>query len=163
MSKTETRLYFDGSLWCNLDAALRSVDALFRRAAHDLGLTVLEMYALRALYGRDGLHASDLARAVGRAATSFTPILDKLQDKGLVERARDLSDRRAIRIYLTSAGWAQRDAVMAAFCDLDADIAQRFSAEDMAAFRRVLSGLQRLNTESGDGDAAQDAVQDAGV
>ncbi len=157
MNKTDTLLYFDGSLWCNLDSALRSVDALFRQTAHNLGLSVLEMYALRALYARDGLHASDLARAVGRAATSFTPILDKLQDKGLVERERDLSDRRAIRIYLTSAGWAQRDAVMAAFCDLDAGIAQHFLVEDMAAFRRVLSGLQRLNTESGDDDAAQEA------
>ena len=53
---------------------------------------------------QDGQHASDLANAVGRAATSFTPNLDKLQDKDLIERRPDPGDRRAVRIFLTDKG-----------------------------------------------------------
>ena len=63
---------------------------------------MVHSYAL--LYDEDGQHASELARAVGRAATSFTPNLDKLQDKALIERRPDPGDRRAVRIYLTDAG-----------------------------------------------------------
>jgi hypothetical protein len=89
---TMTTLRFDGSLWCNVDVALRSLDAVYGRAIDDLELGVIGWYVLRALYQQDGQHASELARAVGRAATSFTPILDKLEDRGLVERCADPHD-----------------------------------------------------------------------
>jgi DNA-binding MarR family transcriptional regulator len=81
MSDKNSPLRFDGSVWCNLDVALRNVDQIFRQEIKPEGLTVIEWYILRALYDSDGRHASELARAVGRAATSFTPNLDKLQDK----------------------------------------------------------------------------------
>ena len=84
-------LLFDGSVWCNLDIALRSVDQVFRQAIRPLDLTVIEWYILRSLFQEDGQHASELARAVGRAATSFTPNLDKLQKKGYIERRPDKS------------------------------------------------------------------------
>ncbi|MBI1279715.1 MAG: MarR family transcriptional regulator, partial [Anaerolineaceae bacterium] len=95
-------LRFAGSIWCNLDIALRNLDQVYGQIIEPLGLTVIEWYILRSLYEQDGQHASELARAVGRAATSFTPILDKLQNKDMIERRPDASDRRAVRIYLTS-------------------------------------------------------------
>jgi DNA-binding MarR family transcriptional regulator len=101
MTKSTPSLRFNGSVWCNLDIALRNMDQLYRQSMQSLGLSVIELYILRALYERDGQHASELARAVGRAATSFTPNLDKLQNKGLIERRPDPGDRRAVRIYLT--------------------------------------------------------------
>ena len=72
MKERVSTLRFDGSVWCNLDIALRNLDQVFNRVVQPLGLTIIEWYILRALYERDGQHASELARAVGRAATSFT-------------------------------------------------------------------------------------------
>ena len=86
MKKLSSNLPFDGSVWINLEIALRSLDKIFREVTEPLGLTVIEWYILRSLYEQDGQYANKLARAVGRAATSFTPNLDKLQDKGLIER-----------------------------------------------------------------------------
>ena len=79
-------LRFDGSLWCNLDIAMRNVDAQYRKQLNGIGLSVLEWYILRALYELDGQKPTDLARAVGRPPTSFTPNLDKLVKKGFVVR-----------------------------------------------------------------------------
>ncbi len=147
VEKTST-LRFEGSIWANLDIALRNVDQIFRRAVRPLNLTVIEWYILRALYENDGQHASALASAVGRAATSFTPNLDKLQDKGLIERRPDAGDRRAVRIYLTKAGKDKRNEVLDVAENVDQEIASMFSHSDYEVFLDGLNTLQSTENEN---------------
>jgi DNA-binding MarR family transcriptional regulator len=144
----KTNLRFDGSVWCNLDIALRNMDQVFRRVVRPIGLTVIEWYILRALYDRDGQHASELAHAVGRAATSFTPNLDKLQDKGLIERRPDPGDRRAVRIFLTKAAQEKRDEVTEATNDIDKQVATYFPQGDYQTFLDILSSMQNMMLEN---------------
>ena len=138
----KNNMRFNGSTWCNLDIALRNVDHIFRQAASPVGLSPLEWYVLRVLYEKDGQHASELAQAVGRAATSFTPNLDNLEKKGLIERRPDPCDRRAVHIHLTEAGRACREDVIASAEEVDAKLRQLFDASDYEAFQRVLAALQ---------------------
>ncbi len=148
MSDTNNQtLRFDGSLWCNIDIALRNLDQVYGQVVEPLGLTVIEWYILRALYQQDGQHASELARAVGRAATSFTPILDKLQHKGLIERRPDPADRRAVRIYLTSKGGEIRDKVVASAGQIDSRIQTQVPAKDFKSFLHILATLQGLSSD----------------
>lgn len=147
MTEKPNTLRFDGSTWCNLDIALRNVDQLFRQMIRPVGLTVIEWYILRALYDQDGQHASELARAVGRAATSFTPNLDKLQSKGFIERRPDKTDRRAVRIYLTEEAQQYKGEVEDSARMLDEVIAAHFSEYDLETFNRVLATLQVLSAD----------------
>ncbi|MDX1994233.1 MAG: MarR family transcriptional regulator [bacterium] len=139
-------LRFEGSVWCNLDVALRSVDQYFRQYIRPAHLTVIEWYILRALYEKDGQHASELARAVGRAATSFTPNLDKLQQKGLIERRPDETDRRAVRIYLKDNARALKDEVLNSARQIDAQLNAIFDQREYEVFQSVLVTLQNLGT-----------------
>jgi DNA-binding MarR family transcriptional regulator len=107
---------------------------------------VIEWYILRSLFERDGQHASELANTVGRAATSFTPNLDKLQKKGYIERRPDKADRRAVRIYLTASADRCRDEVMNSAHELDEHIKSLFSKDEFESFQKVLARLQRLNS-----------------
>jgi MarR family transcriptional regulator, organic hydroperoxide resistance regulator len=141
-------LLFGGSVWCNLDIALRNIDHIFRQHVRPDDLTVIEWYILRSLYEQDGQHASELARAVGRAATSFTPNLDKLQDKGYVERQPDETDRRAVRIYLTERGNHCRESVLASAETIDSKIADLFNGNEFEAFKLVLNQLQFVEAEA---------------
>ncbi len=139
-------LRFNGSVWCNLDVALRNVDQIIRKFVRPLGLTVIEWYILRALYEKDGQQASELARVVGRAATSFTPNLDKLQQKkGLIERRPDPDDRRAVRIYLTPTAEKLRSKVLETAEKVDQYIQDAFDQKEYAIFLSVLAQLQTLN------------------
>lgn len=140
-------LLFDGSVWCNLDIALRNVDQYFRQMIRPHDLTVIEWYILRSLYERDGQHASELARAVGRAATSFTPNLDKLQNRGLIERHPDRTDRRAVRIYLTDQGQELRDDVLESAQRIDETIESLFAPGEYAEFQNALARLQSILDE----------------
>ncbi|MCI0348396.1 MAG: MarR family transcriptional regulator, partial [Acidobacteriales bacterium] len=147
MVEKSTTLRFDGSVWCNLDIALRNLDQVYRRVVRPLELTVIEWYILRALYERDGQHASELAQAVGRAATSFTPNLDKLQKKDYVERRPDPGDRRAVRIFLTEKAKAKQEEVRLAAAEIDAQIRAQFAQAEFETFLDIVAALQTMPAE----------------
>ena len=135
---SNTNLRFNASFWCNLAVALKNVDQLYGKAADKANLSVLEWYILRALYAEDGQQASALARAVGRAPTSFTPILDKLQENGLIERKPHKEDRRALSIYLTQKALDMKDSIESEARLVEDYITSKMNASDIPGFR---SGL----------------------
>ena len=140
-----TGMRFDGSVWCNIDVTLRNLDAIYTQQIESMGLTVVEWYIMRTLYEEDGQMASRLADAVGRAATSFTPILDKLQDKGYIERRTHPSDRRAVLVYLTKKGRSIEEEVKASL-EIENKLRQQFKNNDWQAFQNVISSLQTMKT-----------------
>lgn len=146
MTCTPADLRFDGSVWCNMDVALRGLDQYFRREIRPHGLTVIEWYILRALYAEDGQHASALAQAVGRAATSFTPNLDKLEKKGLIERRQDEHDRRAVRIFLCASAQHIREDVLQSAETIDAHFRTLFPSNEYDHFLKVIATFQNLDT-----------------
>ena len=137
-------LYFSGSVWCNLDIALRHVDSIYEQETRALGLSVIEWYVLRALYEQDGQMASRLAEAIERPVTSFTPILDGIQRKGLIERRSDPADRRAVKIHLTKKGQALKERIAASAEQIESKLRQQCSGKDWQGYERVLADLQTM-------------------
>ena len=142
---TRSNLRFDGSLWVNLDIALRRLDQVIGRLLVPIDISIIEWYILRALYEQDGQHASELAHAVGRAATSFTPNLDKLQNKGLIERRPDPSDRRAVHIHLTEKGRRYEADVVRSADEIDDMLRQRLHGYDLESFLDLVYAIQTLD------------------
>jgi DNA-binding MarR family transcriptional regulator len=138
-------LRFDGSIWCNLDVALRQIDQYYRHMIRPEGLSVIEWYVLRALYETDGQHASALANAVGRAATSFTPNLDKLVQKGFIERRQDDNDRRAVCIYLTQLAQDHREEIIANAAEVDGSIRAMFNDDHFDVLQQALNHFQAIH------------------
>ncbi len=139
-------LRFDGSLWVNLDIALRNLDRVYEQVAARIGVSVVEWYVLRALFEQDGQRPSDLAQLIGRPATSFTPILDHLQRKKLIERRPDPRDRRVVHVHLTRKGKSLRNEVLTSANELDTCIPSRVGNDEWEGFARVLAGLQTLQS-----------------
>jgi len=142
-------LRFGGSVWCNLDIALRNIDEIYKKEVQALNLTVIEWYILRELYDEDGQMASHLAKGVGRPATSFTPILDQLEHKGLIERRMHPSDRRSVLMYLTSKGKALREQVQTMAERIEAKLSKRISDKDWQGYQQVLANFQTSAPENG--------------
>ncbi len=70
----------------------------------DLQLTPTQMHALSWL-GNDGpVQVGVLALRVGITRKTITGVVDRLESMGLVERTRDVEDRRAVVVRLTDEG-----------------------------------------------------------
>jgi len=66
-------------------------------------LTMTQLRTLRSL--RDGPRAAgELGRKLGLSATSMTRILDRLEDRRLLQRSRDEEDRRKVMVALLPEG-----------------------------------------------------------
>ena len=137
-------LYFAGSIWCNVDIALRSVETVYRKEIDPLGLSIIEWYILRALYEHDGMMAGQLARAVGRQITSFTPILDKIERKGLVKRQQHPTDRRSVKIHLTPYGKVLEAQVIASAERIEDRLRKRIPDEEWHGYKNVVENFQVL-------------------
>ena len=83
------------------------------------GLSPKQVYVLEELYAEDGQTPMKLARAIGQAQTSFTPILDSLVTEGYIQRSTHPKDRRSVIISLTPAGEGLRETINAALIELD--------------------------------------------
>ena len=71
--------------------------------ARALGMTRAQWSVLVRVERQEGLHQADLALALDLAPITLARIVDRLAKQGLVERRPDPSDRRANRLYLTTA------------------------------------------------------------
>ena len=70
--------------------------------ARQFGISRAQWVVLMRLH-RGGAEAIQLAEILDLQPISLTRLLDRLSDSGLIERRADPNDRRANRLYLTSA------------------------------------------------------------
>lgn len=78
----------------------------FHRAMAALDLRPAQYSVLHVIGLNPGLRPSQAAEALGIQRTNFVPLLDELERHGLVERARDPDDKRAVALRLTGDGEA---------------------------------------------------------
>jgi DNA-binding MarR family transcriptional regulator len=97
--------------------------------------------ALRVVGARGQTRVSDLAEALRIAPRSATEVVDGLQVRGLVRRAPDPTDRRAVHVVLTPAGRTLLDEVAAARAADARELFGRLSADDRAHLARMLRTL----------------------
>src|SRR6516225_10987642 len=87
-----------------LGAAARKLAKFYTQALADYSLTPSQLFLLRQLWFEDGLPLRDLGVRAQLDATSTTWLVNQLEQAGLVERRRNDTDRRIVRVWLTEAG-----------------------------------------------------------
>lgn len=114
--------------------------------AHDVSMWGYAV--LSALRDEPARAQAALARAIGADKTRLIPILDELQQRGLITREPDPADRRVHLLGLTPAGRELHAKVQAEIRAAEVRLLDSLPATDRRAFLR---SLQTLN-ESRRGD-----------
>lgn len=112
-----------------------------RQLAAD-GLTLLQYHALKAIWASGpALDMSSIGAATGLTASSLTSMVDRLQERGLVERQHDARDRRRIVATITAGGAALMERIKARELDHLADLLASSSTEDLMTTLEVFRAL----------------------
>src|SRR5215204_1475065 len=78
-------------------------------AAHQVTIGV--WYYLWALWEKDGLNQRELSERTGIKEANTTVVLRMMERGGLIRRARDASDRRNFKIFITAKGRKLKDEI----------------------------------------------------
>src|SRR5271154_648850 len=101
-------------LWLVLWKAFRSVEAHAHRHIAELDMCLSDFGVLEVLLHKGPLYVKELGAKVMLTSGSMTAAVDRLGERGLIEREEDSGDRRARVVRLTGAG---TELIRAAFED----------------------------------------------
>ena len=87
----------------SLNDVARMLRTFADQQARQFGISRAQWIVLMRLDRSEGLKQSELAEMLDLQPISLTRLLDRLAESGLIERRPDPHDRRANRLYLTSA------------------------------------------------------------
>src|SRR5262245_60688341 len=91
-------------VWLVLWKAAHAVEAYAKKSIVDLEICGSDFAVLEALLHRGALPINEIGKKVLLTSGSITVAVDRLEDKGLVERRASADDRRAKIVHLTSTG-----------------------------------------------------------
>ena len=129
----------------------RAANALENRLAHHAhldDLTTSQFGVLETLFHLGPLCQGELSTKLLRSTGNVTLVLDNLEKRGLVERKRETSDRRTVKISLTSKG---HDLITDLFPRQASAIASEFdllSPSEQAELGRLCKKLGKGKAES---------------
>ena len=78
--------------------------AAFEQAIAPLGITASEAGLLRLIGRNPGLGQKAASEQLGMRPSRVVAVLDRLEDRGQIERRRSSTDRRSHELHLTPAG-----------------------------------------------------------
>ena len=120
---------------------IRAIDLHSRSLVSRFGLTGPQLVVLKELVDSSPRSVSGLAAAVDLSQATVTGILDRLERKSMVERARDSKDRRRVLVSPTSVA---QEVLSGAPPLLQEHFTERFEALPDWQQTQVLSSLQRI-------------------
>ena len=87
-----------------LYSASRSMTQLYRCYLDRHGLTYPQFLALFTLWKQDGMTVREIGETLMLDGGTVTPLLKRLESKGLIRRERTVEDERVVRVFVTDQG-----------------------------------------------------------
>ncbi|MER6990672.1 MarR family transcriptional regulator [Saccharopolyspora hirsuta] len=104
MADSEARLTLDRQLCFALYSASRAFTNLYRPFLGELGLTYPQYLVMLVLWERESLAVKELGAALRLDSGTLSPLLKRLEARGLVVRERSSDDERSVFVALTGEG-----------------------------------------------------------
>jgi DNA-binding MarR family transcriptional regulator len=130
----------------NLRMAQEATFQAFSRRSQEIGESPGRFAALTLIARNPGISQTELSLASGRDKSSVTPVVEDLVRRGLIERKRVRSDRRAWRLTLTAAGKKTLATLMRCARmherNLDRIIGQRDRTRFLAILKKIAAEIE---------------------
>ena len=148
MELIEAPAYLDQQLCFALHTASRAMTACYRPLLDEIGLTYSQYVVMLVLWEDDGAPLGLLCEKLWLDSGTLSPLLKRLEARGLVVRRRRAEDERTVQVELTGAGRALRERVT----DVQSRVAEAtgLRCDEIAGMRAELHALaDRLRAASG--------------
>ena len=115
---------------------------LYLATLREHGLSQGESHILALLAASGPSTIADLHKGLAHKRSTLTSILDRLAGRRFITRTVGAADRRTFVIALTARGRRAAAGVLRHLTKIEQAVARRVSADDIAAFLRVVTAVE---------------------
>ncbi len=146
--KLENSQKKNGEIVANIEKDLRYISGIIKQKGRELlsnyTITPPQFIALQWLFEDGDMTIGELSNKMYLACSTTTDLIDRMEKNLLVERVKDPSDRRVVRIHLLDEGKRIIDEVIKKRQVYLEEILKNFSADEI----QLLQGnLEKLHHE----------------
>jgi Transcriptional regulators len=127
-----------------LHKASRQISVYLEARTRELGVSPIEGHVLTYLRSYAPASIRDLVRVFGIKQSTFTSLLDRLEQDGFVSRAINPDDRRSFLIHISDDGMELAARLNRLLKNLEGDIRERVEARDVKGFHAVMGAIEDI-------------------
>lgn len=128
----------------NIKAAWHAIARMYNQQAGKHDITMSMGFVLLNINSEEGTPATKIAPLMGLEARSLTRLLKSMEEKGLIYREADSSDKRLVRIVLTKEGKKKKEKSRETVLRFNDVIRQLIEPEQLNVFFEVLQKISRI-------------------
>lgn len=122
---------------------IRAIDLHSKQLNKSAGLTGPQLLIMQEIARVKGVTASQIAKNINLSAATVTNILDRLENRSMIERVRSTEDKRRVSLFLSDSG---RESLINAPQPLQQHFIQKFCHLEQWEQSLLLSSMQRIAT-----------------
>ena len=127
-----------------LHKASRQISVYLETHTRELGLSPQEGHILSYLRSYAPTPIGELVRVFGIKQSTFTSILDRLEEAGLVRREINREDRRSFLVHISEEGIQLAERLNLLLAKLEDDIRSLVSTRDVKGFHAVMRAVEEI-------------------
>jgi DNA-binding MarR family transcriptional regulator len=128
----------------NIKAAWHAIARMYNQQAGKHDITMSMGFVLLNLHSHEGTPATKIAPLMGLEARSLTRLLKSMEEKGLIYREADVTDKRLVRILLTREGKKKRERSRETVLRFNEAVRDQVKQEKLCVFFDVLHDIQKI-------------------
>ena len=136
MQKEYKELRLENQLCFPLYACAKEVTRRYKPFLDPLGLTYTQYITMMVLWEKREVRVKDLGEVLYLDSGTLTPLLKRLEQKGLITRSRYQDDERALCVQITDLGEALQEKAKSVPEEMRACLP--LSAEEMQVLKKLL-------------------------
>ena len=128
----------------NIKAAWHAIARMYNQQAAKYDITMSMGFVLLNINSDEGTPATKIAPLMGLEARSLTRLLKTMEEKGLIYRESDASDKRMVRIVLTKEGKKKKEKSRDVVLRFNEVVRDKIDQNQLATFFDVLQKISRI-------------------
>jgi DNA-binding MarR family transcriptional regulator len=131
----------DEELLVALRKIIRAIDMRSRQLNKEVGLTGPQLLILHKVGKQSGVMVREIAEDINLSSATVTSILDRMEDRHLVQRIRSTTDKRKVGVFLSEMG---EKALKTAPMPFQEHFTNRFKSMEKWEQSQMVAILQRI-------------------
>lgn len=124
----------------------QAIVKMYNRLTNEYDFSQAEGYVLISIK-RGGIPVTKIAPLMGIEPTSLSRLLKTMEDKGLIYREKDETDRRVVKLFLTKKGLELKKKSRNMVLDYNQSIYDEIGTEEMERFLTTMAKIRKLTCQ----------------